>query len=35
MRFPNLAGHPERNVPFSSLVVWVASIGRAIVATYG
>ena len=30
-----LQSHPERSVAIFALVVWIAAIGRAIVATHG
>lgn len=35
MRFLNLADHPERSVAVFALVVWIATIGRAIAITHG
>lgn len=35
MKLLNLADHPERSVAIFALVVWIAAIGRAIVATHG
>ena len=35
MNFLDLADHPERSVAIFALVVWIATIGRAVVITYG
>lgn len=35
MNFLNLVDHPERSVAVFALVVWIATIGQAIVITYG
>jgi hypothetical protein len=35
MNFSNFADHPERSVAVFALVVWIATIGRAILITYG
>lgn len=35
MNFFNPAGHPERSIAIFALVVWLATIGRAITITYG
>jgi hypothetical protein len=35
MNFPNFADHPERGVAIFAFVVWMATIGRAVLITYG
>lgn len=35
MNFLNFAAHPERSIAIFALVVWIATIGRAMTITYG